>query len=112
TGIALPIAGTVFISVANRDKRAVVLPARRLADMGFAVLATRGTGAVLGRAGVPVTIVRKRSEGPPNAADLIAEGMIDLVINTPFGRGPRTDGYFIRTAAVRAGVPCITTVPG
>jgi carbamoyl-phosphate synthase large subunit len=112
TGIALPTAGTVFISVANRDKRAVVLPARRLADMGFAVLATRGTGAVLGRAGVPVTIVRKRSEGPPNAADLIAEGMIDLVINTPFGRGPRTDGYFIRTAAVRAGVPCITTVPG
>jgi carbamoyl-phosphate synthase large subunit len=112
TGMALPTSGTVFISVANRDKRSVVLPARRLAEIGFAVLATRGTGAVLGRAGVPVAIVRKRSEGSPNAEDLIADGKVDLVINTPFGRGPRTDGYFIRTAAVRAGVPCITTVPG
>jgi carbamoyl-phosphate synthase large subunit len=112
TGMALPTSGIVFISVANRDKRSVVLPARRLAEIGFAVLATRGTGAVLARAGVPVAIVRKRSEGSPNAEDLIADGKVDLVINTPFGRGPRTDGYFIRTAAVRAGVPCITTVPG
>jgi carbamoyl-phosphate synthase large subunit len=59
-----------------------------------------------------VRTVLKRSEGSPNAADLIAGGGVDLVINTPFGRGPRTDGYFIRTAAAAAGVPCITTIPG
>jgi carbamoyl-phosphate synthase large subunit len=112
TGAALPDGGTVFISVANRDKRAVVLPGRRLAELGFAVMATRGTGAVLARAGVPVTIVAKRAEGSPNAAELIEQGLVDLVINTPFGREPRTDGYYIRTAAVRAGVPCITTMPG
>jgi carbamoyl-phosphate synthase large subunit len=112
TGAALPVAGTVFISVANRDKRAIVLPARRLAELGFAILATRGTAALLARAGVAAECVSKRSEGSPNAVDLIAQGRVDLVINTPFGREPRTDGYFIRTAAAKTGVPCITTVPG
>jgi carbamoyl-phosphate synthase large subunit len=112
TGSALPRVGTVFLSVANRDKRAAVLPARRLAELGFAIMATRGTAAVLGRAGVKVTPVFKRSEGSPNAEDLIEAGRVDLVINTPFGLGPRTDGSFIRTAAVRAGIPCVTTVPG
>jgi len=112
TGAALPVAGTVFISVANRDKRSIVLPARRLAEFGFRILATRGTAAVLTRAGVAAEVVLKRSEGSPNAADLIGGGAVDLVINTPFGREPRTDGYFIRTAAARAGVPCITTIPG
>jgi carbamoyl-phosphate synthase large subunit len=56
--------------------------------------------------------VHKRSEGSPNAPELIAAGAVDLVVNTPFGRGPRTDGYYIRTAAAAASVPCITTVPG
>jgi carbamoyl-phosphate synthase large subunit len=112
TGAALPERGSVFVSVANRDKRQVVLPARRLAEMGFEILATRGTAAVLARAGVRVMPVLKRSEGSPNAEDLIEAGRVDLVINTPFGRGPRTDGSFIRTAAVRAGIPCITTVQG
>jgi carbamoyl-phosphate synthase large subunit len=112
TGAALPVRGAVFISVANRDKRAISLPARRLAELGFSVMATKGTAALLARAGVPVTSVLKRSEGSPNATDLIEAGKVDLVINTPFGRGPRTDGYFIRTAAARAGIPCITTVPG
>jgi carbamoyl-phosphate synthase large subunit len=112
TGAALPASGTVFISAANRDKRAMLLPARRLAELGFTVLATRGTAAVLARSGVSVTTVLKRSEGSPNATDLIAAGRVDLVINTPFGRGPRTDGYFIRTAAVARGVPCVTTVQG
>jgi carbamoyl-phosphate synthase large subunit len=112
TGAVLPTGGTVFVSVADRDKRSVVLPARRLADLGFTILATRGTAALLARAGVPVTTVLKRSEGEPNATDLIDDGKIDLVINTPFGREPRTDGYFIRTAAARSGIPCITTVPG
>jgi carbamoyl-phosphate synthase large subunit len=112
TRSALPMQGTVFISVANRDKRAVVFPAKRLADLGFRLLATRGTAAVLSRAGIEVTPVLKMSEGRPNVVDLIHEGTVDLVINTPFGRGPRTDGYEIRTATATAGVPCITTLQG
>ena len=67
---------------------------------------------MLTRAGIPADPVRKRSEGSPNAPELIAAGEIDLVVNTPFGRGPRTDGYFIRTAAAAAGIPCITTMQG
>ncbi len=112
TGAGLPTSGTVFVSVANRDKRAIVLPAQRLAQLGFRLLATRGTAAVLERAGVPVERVAKVSEGPDNVAELIRAGKVDLVINTPFGRGARTDGYFIRTAAAEARVPCITTLPG
>jgi len=69
-------------------------------------------GTVLERAGVPVERVPKVSESPENVAELIRGGKVDLVINTPFGRGPRTDGYFIRTAAATAAVPCITTLPG
>jgi carbamoyl-phosphate synthase large subunit len=112
TGAALPLKGTVFVSVANRDKRSVLLPSRRLADLGFQLMATRGTAAVLARAGIPVTAVPKRSEGSPNVEDMIQAGQIDLVINTPFGRVPRSDGSYIRTAAARVGVPCITTIPG
>jgi carbamoyl-phosphate synthase large subunit len=115
TGAALPDGGTVFVSVANRDKRAIVLPARRLSDLGFRLVATRGTAGVLERAGISVERVAKVSEGrssPRNVAELIRGGKVDLVINTPFGRAPRTDGYFIRTAAAAAGVPCITTLPG
>jgi carbamoyl-phosphate synthase large subunit len=115
TGAALPDGGTVFVSVANRDKRAIVLPARRLSDLGFRLVATRGTAGVLERAGISVERVAKVSEGrssPRNVAELIRGGKVDLVINTPFGRGPRTDGYFIRTAAAAAGVPCVTTLPG
>jgi carbamoyl-phosphate synthase large subunit len=108
----LPTSGTVFISVANRDKRGILLPARRLAEFGFKILATAGTSAVLARAGVSSLRIPKRSEGSPNAAEMIESGQVDLVINTPFGREPRTDGYFIRTAAARAGVPCITTMQG
>jgi carbamoyl-phosphate synthase large subunit len=112
TGAALPEKGTVFVSVANRDKRAIVFPVKRLADLGFGIIATGGTAGLLARAGVPVSQVAKIAEGKPNAADLILDGKVDLVINTPFGRGPRGDGYFIRTAAARAGVPCITTLQG
>jgi len=111
-GHALPTAGTVFVSVANRDKRAIVFPAKRLADLGFSLLATTGTAGVLRRAGVPVEAVAKVSESEDNVAELIRSGRVDLVINTPFGRGPRTDGYHIRTAAAAAGVPCLTTLPG
>ncbi|HVF08749.1 MAG TPA: carbamoyl-phosphate synthase large subunit [Actinomycetota bacterium] len=111
-GHALPVRGTVFVSVANRDKRAIVFPAKRLADLGFRLVATGGTAGVLRRAGIAVERVAKVSEGPDNVEAMIRDGRVDLVINTPFGRGARTDGYFIRTAAASAGVPCITTLPG
>ena len=112
TGAALPDKGSVFVSVANRDKRAIVFPVKRLSDLGFRILATGGTAGLLRRQGIDVREVAKVSEGHPNAADLIRDGQVDMVINTPFGRGPRTDGYFIRTAAAAAGVPCVTTLPG
>jgi carbamoyl-phosphate synthase large subunit len=106
----------VFVSVANRDKRSVIFPAKRLHDLGFDLLATGGTAHVLERAGVPVKIVGKVSDqvaaDAPNVVDLIGDGAIDLVFNTPLGRGARTDGYFIRTASVVAGVPCVTTMAG
>ena len=111
-GHALPTTGTVFVSVANRDKRSILFPAKRLADLGFRILATRGTAGVLQRAGIPVALVSKVSEDPDNVAGLIRAGAVDLVINTPFGRAPRTDGSLIRTAAAATGVPCITTLPG
>jgi carbamoyl-phosphate synthase large subunit len=111
-GHALPTTGTVFVSVANRDKRSIVFPAKRLADLGFRILATRGTAGVLQRAGIPVAMVAKVSEDADNVAGLIRAGVVDLVINTPFGRAPRTDGSLIRSAAAAAGVPCITTLPG
>jgi carbamoyl-phosphate synthase large subunit len=115
-GHALPVSGTVFVSVANRDKRSILLAAKRLADLGFHLLATTGTASVLRRAGIAVDPVAKVSEGPgsgaPNVVELIRAGRVDLVINTPFGRGPRSDGYHIRTAAAAAGVPCVTTLPG
>jgi carbamoyl-phosphate synthase large subunit len=89
-----------------------VFPAKRLADMGFRLLATGGTAGVLQRAGIPVERVQKVSEGDHHVGNLIRGGRIDLVVNTPFGRGARTDGYYIRTASAAAGVPCITTLPG
>ncbi len=112
SGIPLPQKGTVFVSVSNRDKRAILLPAKQFADLGFRLVATGGTAAVLSRAGIPVERVAKVSEGSPNVVELIRSGEVDLVINTPYGRGARTDGYHIRTASVSAGIPCITTLPG
>lgn len=112
---ALPTKGTAFISVANRDKRNLVFPARALAEHGFELLATSGTAEVLRRNGIHATIVRKQSEGTgpdgePTVVQLIHDGKIDLIVNTPFGTGGRLDGYDIRTAAVSRGVPCLTTV--
>ncbi|HEX7353399.1 MAG TPA: carbamoyl-phosphate synthase large subunit [Mycobacteriales bacterium] len=107
----LPTKGRAFVSVANRDKRALVFPVKRLADLGFEVLATEGTADVLRRNGVPCTQVRKFSDGPGNVVEQILAGEVDLIVNTPFGTaGTRLDGYEIRTAAVTMGVPCITTV--
>jgi carbamoyl-phosphate synthase large subunit len=111
SGASLPREGTIFLSVANRDKRSILYPAKRLADLGFNLLATRGTAAVLERAGISVSRVSKVSEGGRSVVDLIRDAEVDLVVNTPFGRGPRTDGSLIRAAAAQAGIPCITTLP-
>jgi carbamoyl-phosphate synthase large subunit len=111
---SLPVKGTVFVSVADRDKRAAIFPVRRLHDLGFRILATAGTAQVLTRNGVAAEVVGKFSDGPGNIVEEIAAGRVDLVLNTPFGSpgnsGPRMDGYEIRTAAVQAGIPCLTTV--
>jgi carbamoyl-phosphate synthase large subunit len=118
---ALPDRGAVFVSLANRDKRHMVFPVKRLAELGFAILATAGTAQILRRHGVAATVVRKHSSGPgpdgePTIVGRILAGEVDLVINTPSGTtpggSPRVDGYEIRTAAVAANVPCITTVQG
>ncbi len=110
---SLPTKGTVFVSVANADKRSMVFPAKRLADLGFTVLATEGTAEMLQRNGMDVQVVRKHFEGAGNIVDLIKAGKVDLVINTPYGQsGPRIDGFEIRTAAVAADIPCITTIAG
>ena len=110
---ALPRSGSVFISVTDRDKRAMVLPARQLHAMGFELVATGGTADLLRRNGLPVKEVNKIGEEGENVADLIARGEIALIINTPTGSsGPRADGDYIRTAAVRHSVPAITTLAG
>ncbi len=110
---SLPTSGRVFVSVANRDKRAMIFPVKRLADLGFEVLATAGTAEVLRRNGIPCTIVRKHFEGADNIVDEILAGNVDMIINTPYGNnGPRIDGYEIRTAAVAKDIPCVTTIQG
>jgi carbamoyl-phosphate synthase large subunit len=110
---SLPTSGRVFVSIADRDKRAMVFPALRLAALGFEVLASEGTADVLRRHGVAATVVRKHYEGGETIIDMILAGEVDLIINTPYGNsGPRVDGYEIRAAAVSRGVPCVTTVQG
>ncbi|QPL06447.1 MULTISPECIES: carbamoyl-phosphate synthase large subunit [Actinomyces] len=111
----LPTEGTVFVSVADRDKRAVILPIARLAELGFTVLATTGTAQVLRRNGIRATAVRKVSEGQgehgeQTIVELIESGMVDMVVNTPKGQGARADGYSIRAATTGADRPIITTV--
>jgi carbamoyl-phosphate synthase large subunit len=109
----LPLSGTVFVSVSDRDKRSVVLPALRLAELGFTLLATAGTAEVLHRNGIRASVVRKLSESGevgPDVVDLISRGRVDVVINTPSGRSARADGYEIRAAAVAADKPLFTTV--
>ncbi|MGA6162286.1 carbamoyl-phosphate synthase large subunit [Amycolatopsis magusensis] len=114
---SLPTSGRVFVSVANRDKRSLVFPVKRLADLGFEILATSGTAEVLRRNGIQCSVLRKHfegsSEGEPNVVEVILSGGVDMVINTPYGNsGPRVDGYEIRTAAVSRDIPCITTIQG
>ena len=111
----LPTSGRVFISVADRDKRSITFPVTRLSELGFEILATEGTAAVLRRNGIASTIVRKHSSGrgpagEPTIVDLITAGEVDMVVNTPSGQGARVDGYEIRTATVAADKPIVTTV--
>ncbi|MGZ4633438.1 MAG: ATP-binding protein, partial [Actinomycetes bacterium] len=111
----LPTKGQVFVSVANRDKRAMIFPVKRLADLGFEILATEGTADVLRRNGVHATVVRKHSQGTgpggePTIVERILAGDVDMVVNTPSGRDARADGYEIRSAAVAMDRPIITTV--
>ncbi|HEV7168962.1 MAG TPA: carbamoyl-phosphate synthase large subunit, partial [Micrococcaceae bacterium] len=112
---ALPTEGKVFVSVANRDKRSIIMAVKRLADLGFEILSTGGTADVLRRNGIHATTVRKvgegvSSEGEGTITDLINNGEIDMIFNTPSGGEARGDGYEIRAAAVSNGRPCITTV--
>lgn len=115
----LPISGRVFVSVADRDKRAMIAPVKKLVAMGFEICATGGTAEVLARHGVVTTILRKQhlvndetAPGLKTTVESILSGEIALVVNTPYGVGARVDGYEIRTAAVTASVPSITTVQG
>jgi carbamoyl-phosphate synthase large subunit len=111
----LPSGGRVFVSVADGDKRAMVFPVKRLADLGFEVLATAGTARVLRRNGIPSTVVRKHSsgrgpDGEPTIVDRITAGEVDMVVNTPSGPAARQDGYAIRAATTAVDRPIITTV--
>ncbi|MFT4042487.1 MAG: carbamoyl-phosphate synthase large subunit [Gordonia sp. (in: high G+C Gram-positive bacteria)] len=113
---SLPTHGAVFVTVANKDKRALLFPVKHLANLGFTILATEGTADVLRRNGIDATTVRKCFEAAPGERtiiDAIRDGEVAMVINTPYGQsGPRVDGYEIRSAAVSVGIPCITTVQG
>jgi carbamoyl-phosphate synthase large subunit len=112
---SLPASGRVLVTVANRDKRSMIFLVKRLADLGFEIVATAGTGEVLRRHGIACELVTKHYEGDGrDAVSIIAGGEVALVINTPQGSGAsaRLDGYEIRSAAVAADVPCATTVPG
>ena len=109
----LPLRGSVFVSVANRDKRSIIFPVKRLADLGFTVYTTTGTANVLRRNGIATTVVRKHAErraGERSIVDLITAGEIDMVVNPPTGPTARADGYAIRAAATSYDIPIITTV--
>ncbi|MCG8435716.1 MAG: carbamoyl phosphate synthase large subunit, partial [Gammaproteobacteria bacterium] len=109
-GTVLPNSGNIFLSVANQHKPAAVDLARQLVDLDYSVISTGGTAAVLDAAGIASQPVKKIKEGHPNLLDFLAEGDVALVMNTPSGKGARTDEGKIRAAAVQAGVPCLTTL--
>ena len=117
----LPTSGKVFVSLANRDKRHMIFPIKRLADLGFSIVATAGTAEVLRRNGIAADVVKKlwtghEDDGSPNIVTRILDGDIALIVNTPSGTtsggSPRNDGYEIRRAAITANIACITTVQG
>ncbi len=112
-GQILPLKGTVFVSVRDKDKRAIVFIVKRLIDLGFGVVATAGTAKALNKGGISVVeTVNKVYEARPNILDYLTDGKINLIINTPSGRIPREDEIKIRSTAIMRGVPCITTISG
>jgi carbamoyl-phosphate synthase large subunit len=111
-GAALPSAGTAFITVTDSDKPGAVAVAQTLHDLGFRIVATRGTKEAIERMGIPATMLKKIGEGSPNVVEWIENGEVDLVVNTPTGSGARSDGWQIRRAAVTRGIPCLTTLSG
>ena len=108
----LPISGTCFVSVCDRDKRAIVPLVRDLHRLGFTIVATKGTAQALEAANIPTTTVRRMGEEAPNIGTMIMNGDIDLMINTPFGQETRSDGYHLRTMAVRQNLCYVTTLAG
>jgi len=109
-GTVLPESGNVFISMSPAHKDGVIVLARQIRELGFNILATSGTASRIEEAGIPVTRVKKIVEGNPNLLDYLKNGEVQLILNTPSGKGARTDEGKIRAAAVQAGVPCITTL--
>jgi carbamoyl-phosphate synthase large subunit len=110
----LPTSGVAFVSVADRDKRSAIFPVARLRQLGYEIWATEGTAEVLSRYGIPATVVAKhtqvKGDGDKSIVDLISEGQVDIIINTPKGRSARADGYEIRTATVAADKALFTTI--
>ncbi|MBV9337263.1 MAG: carbamoyl-phosphate synthase large subunit, partial [Solirubrobacterales bacterium] len=111
-GSQLPNHGRAFITVADGDKPAATGVATILHDLGFEIIATRGTARAIRRMGIPVETINKIGEGSPHVVESIERGEVDLVINTPVGTGARADGWEIRSAAIARGIPCITTMAG
>ena len=111
-GAKMPLQGKVFISMAASHKHRIIESARKLQALGYQIVGTSGTARVLQDAGLEVEVVRKLQEGRPNLLDLMANGEIQLIFNTPSGKGARTDEGRIRAASVAYGVPCVTTLPG
>ncbi len=111
-GVKMPLQGKVFISVMNKDKRNIVFIAKKMADLGFEIVATKGTAKVLINNGLPVQTVFKVGEGRPDIVDQIKNGEIQLVINTPGGKKPKADEVAIRSQSVAHNIPCVTTLSG
>ena len=109
-GIILPKEGNIFLSVTQRHKEIIKDLALRLHEMGYSLMATEGTAASIEEVGIPVQRVKKIAEGHPNLIDHLIDGEVALAMNTPNGKGARTDEGKIRAAAVQYGVPCITTI--
>ena len=108
----LPTQGTVFVSVCDRDKRAIIPLARDLIRMGFTIVSTEGTARALQAAAIPCDVVKRINEPEPNIMTMISQGEIDMMINTPFGQDSRPDGYIFRTMAVRENICYVTTMAG
>jgi carbamoyl-phosphate synthase large subunit len=111
-GQKLPHGGTFFLSVCNGHKEQAIGLGKRLQELGFRIIATAGTAEALEQAGVTAKAVKKFTEGKPHVVDMVLTGKVDAVLNTPRGRGARADGYEIRRATLRTGIPCITTMTG